>query len=83
MKTKNRRSKKVGRHLTEDDLLPENIKIRVNMFMDLDIVDHFRAQAKRKGLGYQTLINQALRDYISGIHSLERRVEELEKHLKK
>lgn len=83
MKTKKRRSKKVGKYLTEDDLLPENIKFRVNMFMDMDIVEHFRLQAKRRGLGYQTLINQALRDYISGFRSLERRVEELEKLLKK
>lgn len=81
MKTKKASQGKNPKLLTDKDLLPENIKIRVNMFMDLDVVEHFRKQAKEKGLGYQTLINQALREHASGHKSLERRVEELEKRL--
>ena len=34
-------------------------KVRVNMFLDADIVAYFKAQAG--GRGYQTLINDALR----------------------
>jgi uncharacterized protein (DUF4415 family) len=34
-------------------------KVRVNMFLDADIVAYFKAQAGRRG--YQTLINDALR----------------------
>jgi uncharacterized protein (DUF4415 family) len=81
MKTKKTKQNKVRELLTDDDVRPENVKIRVNMFMDLDVVEHFRKQAKEKGLGYQTLINQALREYASGLKSLERRVELLERRL--
>jgi uncharacterized protein (DUF4415 family) len=37
-------------------------KVRVNMFLDADIVAYFKAQAG--GRGYQTLINDALRNSI-------------------
>jgi uncharacterized protein (DUF4415 family) len=37
-------------------------KVRVNMFLDADIVAYFKAQAG--GRGYQTLINDALRTSI-------------------
>jgi len=81
MKTKKTKMGKAPARLSNEDVKPENIKIRVNMFMDLDVVEHFRKLSKEKGLGYQTLVNQALREYVSGLKSLERRVEELEKKL--
>lgn len=81
MKIKKTKMGKAPELLSNEDVNPENIKIRVNMFMDLDVVEHFRKLSRNKGLGYQTLINQALREYISGLKSLERRVEELEKKL--
>ena len=37
-------------------------KVRVNMFLDADIVAYFKARAG--GRGYQTLINEALRNSI-------------------
>lgn len=37
-------------------------KVRVNMFLDADIVAYFKAQAG--GRGYQTLINDALRNSV-------------------
>jgi uncharacterized protein (DUF4415 family) len=36
-------------------------KTRVNMYIDNDIVEHFRALATSRGRGYQTEINAALR----------------------
>lgn len=37
-------------------------KVRVTIALDLDVVEHFKAEAKRPGaLPYQTQINQALR----------------------
>ena len=57
-------------------------KIRVNIYLDADVVEYFKAQAG--GRGYQTLINEALKESIraQGIESMLRRVirEELEKH---
>ncbi len=39
----------------------KNVKERITIFLDEDVVNAFRAQAKVTGEGYQTLINKALR----------------------
>jgi uncharacterized protein (DUF4415 family) len=39
-------------------------KTRITIFIDTDILEWFRDQAEREGRGYQTEINQALRNYI-------------------
>lgn len=36
-------------------------KTRITMMLDDDIIEHFRAEAEAKGIGYQTMINAALR----------------------
>ncbi len=42
-----------------------NCKVRVNMMLDADIVEHFRTLAAKPGAaGYQTLINASLRTLI-------------------
>ena len=38
-------------------------KTRITIMLDNEILEKFREQASDKGLGYQTLINQALRSY--------------------
>ena len=49
-------------------------KVRVNIYLDAEIVAYFKAQAG--GRGYQTLVNEALKESIrrEGIESLLRRV---------
>jgi uncharacterized protein (DUF4415 family) len=39
-------------------------KTRITIFIDTDILEWFRDKAEHEGRGYQTEINQALRDYI-------------------
>jgi uncharacterized protein (DUF4415 family) len=39
-------------------------KQRVNMLIDPDIIEAFRARAAVQGVGYQTAINAALREWI-------------------
>jgi len=39
-------------------------KVRITIRLDRDIVDHFRDQVRKAHGNYQTLINDALRDYI-------------------
>ena len=39
-------------------------KTRITIFIDSDILGWFRDEAEREGRGYQTAINQALRNYI-------------------
>jgi uncharacterized protein (DUF4415 family) len=44
---------------------PRNIKVRVNIYLDFDIVTYFKEQAEKPNAAkYQTQINNALRAYI-------------------
>lgn len=36
-------------------------KTRITIYLDNDILTEFRERAEQKGIGYQTLINQALK----------------------
>ncbi|PHS17529.1 MAG: hypothetical protein COA86_09570 [Kangiella sp.] len=38
-------------------------KTRITIMLDNDVLSNFRSKAKTEGLGYQTLINQALKNY--------------------
>ena len=40
-------------------------KTRITIHLDNDVIDAFRGKAEEKGTGYQTLINDALRQYLS------------------
>ena len=41
-------------------------KNRITIYLDADIVEHFKTQAENSKVGYQTLINQTLREKIAG-----------------
>ena len=48
-----------------DKLQTEGVsKTRITIMLDNDILESFRKKAKDAGVGYQTLINQALKSYI-------------------
>ena len=61
------------------------LKIRVTTMLDYDIVETLKKMAKKKRIGYQTLMNQILREVIlkekNPIKELVKRVEKLEKKL--
>jgi hypothetical protein len=40
-------------------------KTRITIMLDDDILEHFRSQAEAAGIGYQTMINAALRESIA------------------
>lgn len=40
-------------------------KTRITIYFDDDVLEEFRERADRAGQGYQTLINQALRDHLA------------------
>jgi len=46
-------------------LLPQKGKTRISIFIDNAILDVFRARAENVGTGYQTMMNNALRQYLS------------------
>ena len=43
----------------------EKGKTRITIMLDNDILKIFRSRAKNEGFGYQTLINQVLKNYIA------------------
>jgi uncharacterized protein (DUF4415 family) len=45
-------------------VIPNKGKTRITIFIDSDILGWFRDEAEREGRGYQTAINQALRNYV-------------------
>ena len=46
-------------------LLPQKGKTRISIFIDNAVLDVFRARAENAGTGYQTMMNDALRKYLS------------------
>jgi uncharacterized protein (DUF4415 family) len=45
-------------------VIPQKGKTRITIFIDTDILEWFRGEAEREGRGYQTAINEALRNYM-------------------
>lgn len=39
-------------------------KTRITIYIDDDVLEEFRERADSTGRGYQTMINEALRDYL-------------------
>lgn len=56
-------------------------KNRITIYLDADIVEHFKMQAENSKTGYQTLINQTLREKISGAQTAEKADELIERLL--
>lgn len=41
-------------------VLPTTGKTRITLYLDNEVLEHFRTLSERTGRGYQTLINEAL-----------------------
>ena len=46
-------------------VIPQKGKTRISIFIDNVVLDEFRTRADRSGTGYQTMMNEALRLYLS------------------
>ena len=46
-------------------VIPQRGKTRITMYIDDDVLEEFRDRADKAGYGYQTMINEALREYLS------------------
>ena len=46
-------------------VLPSKGKTRITIYLDAEILEEFRVRADQAGYGYQTMINDALREYLS------------------
>ena len=45
-------------------VIPSPGKTRITIMLDDDVIEFFRAQAEERGIGYQTMINAALREVV-------------------
>lgn len=66
--------------LTEEDLKPENVRMRISMMLPLDLMDAYKAEAEKLGIGYQTLMQMRLREALSK-PAVEIRLERIEREL--
>jgi hypothetical protein len=74
-------------------VIPQKGKTRISIFIDNAILAEFRARAEKAGAGYQTMMNEALRAYLSQVdqpvteevlrHVLRQEIPEYLKDLKK
>jgi uncharacterized protein (DUF4415 family) len=46
-------------------VIPQKGKTRITIYVDNDILEKFRTRAEKAGYGYQTMINEALRQHLS------------------
>ena len=45
-------------------VVPQKGKTRITIYIDNDVLEEFRAHADAAGYGYQTMINEALKQYL-------------------
>ncbi len=45
-------------------VIPQTGKTRITIYIDDDLLEEFRDRADAAGRGYQTMINEALREYV-------------------
>jgi uncharacterized protein (DUF4415 family) len=45
-------------------VVPQTGKTRITIFLDDEVIEEFRERADSVGRGYQTMINDALKDYL-------------------
>lgn len=48
-------------------VVPQGGKTRITIYLDDDVLTTFRERADDAGHGYQTMINQALREYLQRV----------------
>jgi uncharacterized protein (DUF4415 family) len=46
-------------------IIPQKGKTRITIYIDNDILEAFRKRADKAGRGYQTMMNQTLREYLA------------------
>jgi uncharacterized protein (DUF4415 family) len=45
-------------------VVPQTGKTRITIYIDNEIIEEFRERSDSMGRGYQTMINEALREYL-------------------
>jgi uncharacterized protein (DUF4415 family) len=45
-------------------VVPQKGKTRISIYIDTDVLEEFRQRSDESGKGYQTMMNEALREYL-------------------
>jgi predicted DNA binding CopG/RHH family protein len=70
-------------NLLPDRIEREDVRVMISLRMPGSLLDHYRALAKERGVPYQTLIQQVLRDHVGKDDSIAQRLEKLEEEVQK
>lgn len=82
MTTKNKKITYGKVEIPEEAFDPRNVKERITIMVDQDVLDEYRTKAQKTGDKYQSLINRTLREALEK-PELEKRIEKLEQKMKK
>lgn len=82
MTTKNKKITYGKVEIPENAFDSRNVKERITIMVDQDVLDEYRAKAQKTGDKYQSLINRTLREALEK-PELEKRIEKLEQKMKK
>ncbi len=61
------------------DVRSDEVKVRITTFLDLDVLEKLKEQAKDLGMGYQTFLNTFLRESILNEPGVLTRLKRIEK----
>jgi uncharacterized protein (DUF4415 family) len=61
----NKQFRRIERPAFIDKVVKAN-KDRITIMLDPDVIEHFKTEAEHSHIGYQTLINQTLRESMKG-----------------
>lgn len=75
-----KKNKETRSLLTDDDMKPENIKANITIRISGELLNTYRVEAEKLGIGYQTLMQIKLKEGLE--NNLEKRLEKLEKAMK-
>jgi predicted DNA binding CopG/RHH family protein len=70
-------------NIPDDAFEEENIKVRISLMLRADILNHFKNRAKKEGVGYQVLIQQALANSMNEKDSTKERLSILESEIER
>ncbi|OQY55607.1 MAG: CopG family transcriptional regulator [Candidatus Parabeggiatoa sp. nov. 2] len=51
-------------------VIPQTGKTRITIYIDDDVLEAFRERADNAGIGYQSMMNKAMREYIANTRPL-------------
>ena len=70
------------------NLLPKaidrkDVRVMISLRMPADLLDQYRVIAEERGIPYQTLIQQVLREYSGNNEPIQKRLEKLEEEIQR